>query len=134
MSRPHICFIQAQCLPWTEPPDEIAWLRAAGSQSKTLSVDAADGSRTMLLQLPPGYDREFVLAADSYLEVLMLQGEVGYSGFGEPLSPGIASQILHRDASTGEQSFLYCVMPQHPAPSIMVGKFTHPVVEEIRAW
>lgn len=198
MSRPHICFIQAQCLPWAAPPNNLAWLAAAGVRNKMLSIDSTDGSFTTLLQLPPGYERELVLAPDQYVEVLMLQGDVWLSGFyeapsllgehgyyrrtgaagaggrwksergavlllmtgpaasaatiavpdtfalpwqhgaagsvtGKPLSPGIASKVLRRDATTGEQSFLYCAMPQHPPPAIMVGKFTHPVTEEIFA-
>jgi hypothetical protein len=49
----------------------------------------------------------------------------------KPLGAGIASKTLRLDPVTGERTFLYCAMPQHPPPPIMVGRFTHPVIEEI---
>lgn len=50
---------------------------------------------------------------------------------GKPLSNGLATKLLRRDADTGEQSFLYSAYAHHPPPEIMVGKFGHPMVEEL---
>ncbi len=58
------------------------------------------------------------------------QGAEG-SVTGRPLGPGLGVKHLRRDPDTGEQSFLYACLPHHPPPAVMVGKFTHPVVEEI---
>jgi hypothetical protein len=205
MARPHICFIQAQSLRWSEARD-------GGAAAKTLSVDANDGSRTALLRLPAGHSGTLRGAGDGYAEWLILDGAANIDGIayqrhgygyvprnggalaistsgraadaraqhrtapngaagesgavlllmtgpapahdasavslpgtfalpwrfgadgsvtGKPLGAGIASKPLRRDPITLEQSFLYCAMPQHPPPAIMVGKFTHPVIEEI---
>ncbi len=70
------------------------------------------------VSLPATFDRPWQFGADG-------------SVTGKPLGAGIASKTLRRDPVTAEQSFLYCAMPQHPPPSIMVGRFTHPVIEEI---
>ena len=51
---------------------------------------------------------------------------------GKPLSSTLATKLLRRDDASGEQSFLYCSKPHHPPPaSVMPGKFTHPMIEEI---
>ncbi|MCU0759868.1 MAG: hypothetical protein MUF07_11830 [Steroidobacteraceae bacterium] len=83
MPRPHICFLQAQCLPWHE----------AG----------------------PGLERK----------------RLGDDGSPALAATTDATEPLRLDPRTGEQSFLYCAMPQHPPPAVMVGRFTHPVIEEI---
>lgn len=190
MARPHICFIQAQSLPWSQ-------IRERGPAVKTLSVDELDGSRTALLRLPAGHEGHWRAAGGGSAEWLVLEGCIEIDGLryerhgygfvardagalrlevpssqtpdcvtlllmtgpalaheapavrhpdtfsmpwqfgaegsvtGKPLGSGIAAKILRRDAVTQGQSFLYCAMPQHPPPPIMVGKFTHPVVEEI---
>ncbi len=196
MSRPHICFIQSQCVPWAEPAGSLRWLAAPGVQLKILSVDSDDESVTAVVRVPPGFQRPWASRPGQYLEMLMLDGDwtleesgrpsvlLGPHGYlrlaasseqngqlrsragavallmtgsarpeppiviedtyalpwqhgaagsvtNKPLSPGIASKILRRDAASGEQSFLYCAMPQHPPPAIMPGKFTHPVIEEL---
>jgi hypothetical protein len=189
MARPHICFIQAQSLRWSQAGE-------SGPATKLLSVDANDASRTSILRLPRGYSGALRGATGGYAEWLLLDGAVdvddvryarhGY-GFlpriaaapavsvppeaaagatlllmtgpapsheapavslpdtfampwqfggegsvtGKPLGAGIAVKHLRVDAATGERAFLYCAMPQHPPPAIMVGRFTHPVIEEI---
>jgi len=67
------------------------------------------------------------------LDTFALPWEHGAGGSvtGRPLGPGLAVKHLRRDLETGEQSFLYACLPHHPPPAVMVGKFTHPVVEEI---
>jgi hypothetical protein len=50
---------------------------------------------------------------------------------GKPLGPGLAVKHLRRDEATGEQTFLYACLPHHPPPPVMVGRFTHPMIEEI---
>lgn len=72
MSRPHIEFAQSQWLPW-EPVSSIAHL--AGTRARTLSVDSHDGSRSLLVQFPPGWllrNRE--CAFDE--EIYVLDGEL----------------------------------------------------------
>lgn len=190
MARPHICFLQAQCLPWIDA--------GQGLSRKLLGIDEEAGSgavpdSTELLRLAPGF--EGVLEVAGSEELFVLEGGLrleagegaeplcllrhGYayaprplarrisapagavllrigapatdappvvipdtfalpwrfgaegSVTGKPLGPGIASKPLRLDPRTGEQSFLYCALPQHPPPAVMVGRFTHPVVEEI---
>jgi hypothetical protein len=190
MARPHICFVQAQCLPWVDAGQGLA--------RKVLGVDENPGpgcvpDSTELLRLAPGFDGVLEVAGSE--ELFVLEGGVevlgdgaaapmrllrhGYtyapaplarrvaapygavllricapptdappvsipdtfalpwrfgaegSVTGKPLGPGIASKALRLDPRTGEQSFLYCALPQHPPPPVMVGRFTHPVVEEI---
>ena len=82
-----------------------------------------------LIMLGVGAAHEPIIIADSY-RLPWLHGAAG-SVTGKPLNAELASKILYRDSQTGEQSFLYCAMPQHAPPAVMVGKFTHPVVEEI---
>lgn len=67
MARPHICFIQAQMLPWR------AGLYGGARpdvESKTLSADDTDGSATLILRYPPGWARtapEHLLAHEEFL-------------------------------------------------------------------
>lgn len=196
MSRPHICFIQSQCIPWALPDEHAVWFAAPGVEWKELSADAVDRSVTAVLRFRAGFEFPYLTRPGQGLEVLMLDGDLrledpghrshllgphGYARLtsmdgretrlrsrdgavalimtgpakpdapavipdtyalpwqhgaagsvtGKPLSPEIASKILWRDAASGEQSFLYCAMPQHPPPAVMPGKFTHPVIEEL---
>jgi hypothetical protein len=129
MSRPHICFIQSQCMPWAEPDGSLRWLAAPGVQLKILSSDSDDESVTAVVRVPPGFQRPWAPRPGRYLEVLMLDGDWTLEQSGHP-SVLLGSHGYLRRAASGEQSFLYCAMPQHPPPSIMPGKFTRPVVEE----
>ena len=50
---------------------------------------------------------------------------------GKPLGNGLATKTLRFNAATGERSFLYAALAQHPPPAAMPGRFTHPMVEEL---
>jgi hypothetical protein len=80
------------------------------------SMAAAQGAQSIVI--PDTFDRPWQYGAEG-------------SVTGKPLSAGIATKILRRDARSGEQSFLYAALPQHPPPAVMPGKFAHPVIEEI---
>ncbi|MSO64942.1 MAG: DUF4437 domain-containing protein [Alphaproteobacteria bacterium] len=77
MSRPHCVFIQAQDLPWLEGlPGGIR----PNVQSRTLSLDDADGSTTLLVRYPKGWRRggpEYIGAAE---EMLVLDGALVING------------------------------------------------------
>ena len=75
MSRPHICFIQSQCIPWAEPAGSLRWLAAPGVQLKILSIDADDESVTAVVRVPAGFQRPWVSNPGRYLEILMLDGD-----------------------------------------------------------
>jgi hypothetical protein len=75
MSRPHICFIQSQCIPWAEPAGSLRWLAAPGVQLKILSEDSDDESVTAVVHVPAGFQRPWLLRAGRYFEVLMLDGD-----------------------------------------------------------
>jgi hypothetical protein len=132
MSRPHICFIQSQCIPWGEPAGSLRWLAAPGVQLKILSIDSDDESVTAVVRVPPGFQRPWASRPGQYLEMLMLDGDWTLAESDRP-SALLGSHGYLRLAAGGEQSFLYCAMPQHPPPAIMPGKFTHPVIEELFA-
>ena len=191
MARDHICFVQAQSMPWSQ--GELAGRKV---EYKTLSRDAGNGACTLLLRYAPGFSLEGVHALACAEEGLVLAGSLqvddhthdhhGYyclpagarrsqlksdggavvltmfdseplpapspeskvgihldpyqmpwlggaegSVTGKPLSNGLATKLLRRDEKTGEQSFLYSTHAHHPPPGIMVGRFGHPMVEEI---
>ncbi|HPF27878.1 MAG: hypothetical protein R3F58_03190 [Steroidobacteraceae bacterium] len=188
MSRPHICFIQSQCL---------AWQSATGwgfpqAEVKTLSLDEDTGEATALLRWATGARGVLEVPAGRSLEVLVLQGELAIDGValslqgylfrvaeaarglafecgqgttllvmrnrlrngdcdvavadtfaepwrfgaegsvtGKPLGNGLATKSLRYNEATGERSFLYAALAQHPPPAVMVGKFAHPMIEEL---
>ena len=200
MSRPHICFVQAQHMPWRA--DYLGEIRP-GVSVKVLSRDVDTGASTALVRYPSGYERSERELLTAHEEILVLDGGLeinhtsyGYHGYaflpagllrtrmaapngavvltmfwseptadpaignvadyesseliednevfgrhwlgglegsvtGKPLSNGLATKLLRRDETTGEQSFLYSAHPHHPPPTIMVGGFGHPMVEEI---
>jgi hypothetical protein len=198
MTRPHICFIQAQGLPWTQ--SDVSAVRP-GVRVKILSEDSRTGASTQIVAYPEGYELPagqslsvaeelFVLDGElrigevrhhahcyAYLPagfrrgpIATLRGAVVLSMFpgrvqagsdtmhpdpvqtieqidpfempwaggiagsvtGKALSSSLATKMLRRDESSGEQTFLYCSQPHHPPPGkVMPGKFTHPMVEEI---
>ena len=72
MARPHICFIQSQCLPWRTH----SWLGTDDVKAKFLSVDDDSGAYTAIFELASGYQQDgpFAFAAD--LEVFVLAGSV----------------------------------------------------------
>lgn len=193
MARDHICFVQAQSIPWSQGA-----VAGRDVEFKVLSRDTGTGACTMLLRYAAGFtlgrahqlscaEENLVLAGDLVLNgkhhghhgylflpsgaqrsdlrsengavvltmfdrepelVANTQAEPGKgvhldpyqmpwlggakgSVTGKPLSNGLATKLLRRDADTGEQSFLYSSHAHHPPPGIMVGKFGHPMVEEI---
>jgi quercetin dioxygenase-like cupin family protein len=198
MARPHVCFVQAQSLPWQRGLPGGA---RPEIESKTLSLDEADGAATAIVRYPAGWTSAKVehLAADE--EFFVLEGALFLNGrryerhsyaylpagYGwrqaaapegavllsmfsrrpevrsgaptsfnagalidhvdsfklpwksgadgqvadRPLGRNIFSKILRRDERTGALSFLYCALPHHPPPAVMIGKWAHPGVEEI---
>lgn len=77
MARPHICFVQAQRLPWT--PDAYPALRP-GVAVKVLSVDDSDGSATVILRYPAGFRLERPQALATHEEFLVLDGALQLNG------------------------------------------------------
>jgi hypothetical protein len=69
MARPHICFVQAQALPWRQ--------RAVGGQTvafKTLSRDDETGATTEILRLPTNFWHAGPTAFAATFEFYVLQG------------------------------------------------------------
>lgn len=77
MARPHICFLQSQMLPWQ------AGL-AAGARpdvfTKTLSRDDTDGSSTVIVRYPAGWQRRAAEHLSAHEEFLVLEGEIEIDG------------------------------------------------------
>ncbi len=84
MSRPHICFIQSQCVPWGEPAGSLRWLAAPGVQLKILSSDSDDESITAVVRVPPGFQRPWASRPGQYLEMLMLDDNWTLEESGHP--------------------------------------------------
>ena len=76
MTRPHICFIQSQCLDWQ--PDALAG--RSGAQVKVLSKDPADGASTLLVRYPPGWSLSDHRVLGSDEEFLVLTGALTLNG------------------------------------------------------
>ena len=71
MARPHIMFIQAQCLPWQRGlyapgRDDVEW--------KLLSIDEAGTDSTGIVRYPPGWRRDAVHYVTAHEEFLVLDG------------------------------------------------------------
>ena len=72
-SRPHIEFVQAQCLPWLRIGPGLA---RPDAEYKLLSRDADTGACTVLMRYPPGWSRggpEHILADE---EFYVLEGDL----------------------------------------------------------
>ncbi len=94
MSRPHICFVQAQALRWQE--DRFPGVRE-GVQCKVLSEDSVTGACTTIVKYPPGWRRSVSehLAAEE--EFLILDGSlevngVSYSRHGYGCLPALSAR------------------------------------------
>ena len=77
MARPHILFIQAQCLPWMEG------LYAAGRegvQCKILSIDDTDADATCIVRYPPGWSRSETEHLLTHEEFFVLDGSLSING------------------------------------------------------
>ena len=77
MARPHILFVQAQCLPWT---DGLYTAGREGVQSKILSIDEAGTDATCIIRYPGDWRRvgtEYLLAHE---EFFVLDGELVING------------------------------------------------------
>ena len=73
MARPHIMFIQAQCLPWRQG------LYAPGRddvEMKLLSIDEAQTDATCIVRYPAGWQRSSPEYLDTHEEFLVLDGEI----------------------------------------------------------
>ena len=73
MARPHVLFIQAQCLPWGNG------LYAPGRddvQSKVLSVDAAGTDATCIVRYPRGWQRTAPEHLAAHEEFFVLDGSL----------------------------------------------------------
>ena len=73
--RPHIEFIQSQCLPWRPTPPAFP-----GAQCKILSRAKADGACSLLLRFPPGWQREAVEHSRADEEFYVLEGALTIDG------------------------------------------------------
>jgi hypothetical protein len=77
MARPHICFVQAQMLPWRPG------LRSAGRSDvevKLLSADDTDGSCTSIVRYPAGWQRVGAEHSSCHEEFLVLDGWIEING------------------------------------------------------
>lgn len=77
MTRPHICFVQAQHVPWQA--DAFPAVRP-GVDVKTLSVDDTDGSSTVIVRYPPGWALSAPQALAVHEEFLVLDGSLVIDG------------------------------------------------------
>ena len=96
------------------------------------SLEVSSAAGATLLWISGSTSRgiaERVSIPDTFMQPWSFGAEGSVTG--KPLGEGIATKVLRRDPGSGEQTFLYCAMPQHSPPPIMVGKFTHPVIEEL---
>lgn len=76
MARPHICFVQAQMIPWQSGLEGIR----ADVESKTLSSDDADGSSTSVVRYPAGWTNRDPGRLATHEEFLVLEGAIEING------------------------------------------------------
>lgn len=77
MARPHICFVQAQMLPWRSGLPGGA---RADIDCKLLSIDDTDGSSTSIVRYPPGWVRGAPEHLLTHEEFLVLEGAIEING------------------------------------------------------
>ena len=77
MARPHICFVQAQMLPWRREP---ATTGRADVDAKVLSADDTDGSSTCILRFAAGWQRTEPEYLAAHEEFLVLDGWLEIDG------------------------------------------------------
>jgi hypothetical protein len=77
MARPHICFVQAQMIPWARGLHGGA---RPDVESKVLSRDAEDGSSTCIVRYPAGWTRERAEHLAAHEEFLVLEGALEING------------------------------------------------------
>mgnify|MGYP003600070975 FL=1 len=70
-SRPHIEFIQSQCLPWSPAPRGIP-----GAECKILSRADRGGACSLLLRYPPGWQRDLTEYSPADEEFYVLEGRI----------------------------------------------------------
>ena len=70
-SRPHIEFIQSQCLPWSPAPRGIP-----GAEGKILSRADRGGACSLLLRYPPGWQRDLTEYSPADEEFYVLEGRI----------------------------------------------------------
>jgi hypothetical protein len=77
MSRPHICFVQAQMIPWCSG---LYGGARADVESKQLSLDDSDGSSTQIVRYPAGWSRPEPERLLAHEEFLVLDGAIEING------------------------------------------------------
>jgi Domain of unknown function (DUF4437) len=100
MARPHICFVQAQAIPWSAglpggARDDVA--------HKLLSRDDLDGSSTMVVRYPAGWRRDGAEYLDAHEEFLVLDGAIEIDGrsYGRHAYAFLpAGRVRHRASSS----------------------------------
>lgn len=113
MPRPHICFLQAQAMPWRKG------LYGGGRpdvRSKVLSVDKKNGDSTCLLRYPEKYRRrtkEFVRAHE---EFLVLEGAIKINGieYGKHCYGFFPAGHVRRDVSSRDGAVLLTTFSAQP--------------------
>ncbi len=76
MARPHIMFIQAQCLPWQ---DGLYGPGREDVSTKILSIDEAGTDSTCIIRYPAGWRREQHWVS-AHEEFLVLDGSIAVNG------------------------------------------------------
>lgn len=77
MARPHICFVQAQMIPWARG---LYGGARPDVESKVLSADDTDGSATLVVRYPPGWQRSRAEHLLAHEEFLVLDGWIEVNG------------------------------------------------------
>ncbi len=77
MARPHIMFVQAQMIPWTQG---LAGNARPDVESKTLSRDDTDGSSTCIVRHAAGWARDQPEFLATHEEFLVLDGALEING------------------------------------------------------
>ena len=77
MARPHICFVQAQMIPWSQG---LYGGARPDVESKTLSRDDSDGSASCIVRYPAGWQRTRAEVLAAHEEFLVLDGSIEING------------------------------------------------------
>jgi hypothetical protein len=77
VARPHICFVQAQMIPWSRA---LAGSTRTDVEVKVLSHDPVDGSSTCIVRYPPGWERTAPEHLLTHEEFLVLDGALELNG------------------------------------------------------
>ncbi len=103
MTRPHLEFVQSQNVDWEKQLD--------GCERKPLSLDPDSTDSTVILRLPPGFERGALGTGDPAMEFFVLDGKLQLDG---------RDAGLHFYAFVPQESGLGAISSAHGATLLMI--------------